>query len=171
MPWHAARDGMDSEPHGHPTLSQRVVKFANFVLGLGNSHSVAGYHNHVISCSQNCCGFLCGCAVTAFASVPAAAEVCTCPKAPNRTFVNERFIAFDMITERMNPEEPSSAPAMMSSLLSSTNPIAAAERPAYELSREMTVGMSAPPIGTTMRTPNSIGMPIINGNNCRPSGC
>jgi hypothetical protein len=44
--------------------------------------------------------------------------------------VNERFMAFDMITERMKPEDPSSAPATISSLLSSTNPMAAAERPA-----------------------------------------
>jgi hypothetical protein len=44
--------------------------------------------------------------------------------------VNERFIAFDMLTERMKPEAPSSAPATISSLLFSTKPIAAAESPA-----------------------------------------
>ena len=44
--------------------------------------------------------------------------------------MNDRFIAFDMFTDRMKPEAPSSAPAMISSLLLSTNPIAAAERPA-----------------------------------------
>jgi len=36
--------------------------------------------------------------------------------------VNERFIALAMMTERMNPAEPSSAPAMISSLLLSTTP-------------------------------------------------
>ena len=55
---------------------------------------------------------------------------CSWPKAPKRTLVNDRFIAFDMFTERMKPDAPSSAPAMISSLLLSTNPIAAAERPA-----------------------------------------
>ena len=55
---------------------------------------------------------------------------CSCPNAPNRTLVNERFIAFDMLTERMKPDAPSSAPATINSLLSSTKPIAAAERPA-----------------------------------------
>ena len=44
--------------------------------------------------------------------------------------MNDRFIALDMLTERMKPDAPSSAPATISSLLSSTNPIAAAERPA-----------------------------------------
>ena len=55
---------------------------------------------------------------------------CICPNPPNSTFVNERFMALDMITERMKPEEPSSAPAMISNLLLSTKPIAAAESPA-----------------------------------------
>jgi hypothetical protein len=44
--------------------------------------------------------------------------------------VNDRFIAFDMMMERMRPDDPSSAPAMMSSFESSTNPIAAADKPA-----------------------------------------
>jgi hypothetical protein len=41
----------------------------------------------------------------------------------------------------------------MSSLLSSTNPIATAESPAYEFKIEITVGMSAPPIGMMSSTP------------------
>jgi hypothetical protein len=44
--------------------------------------------------------------------------------------VNDRFIALDMFTERIKPDAPSSAPAMISNLLSSTNPIAAADSPA-----------------------------------------
>ena len=39
-------------------------------------------------------------------------------------------MAFDMMMERIRPDDPSSAPAMISSLLSSTKPIAAADRPA-----------------------------------------
>ena len=68
--------------------------------------------------------------LTGRASSAPAAATCSWPKAPNRTLVNDRFIAFDMLTERMKPEAPSSAPAMISSLLLSTNPIAAAESPA-----------------------------------------
>ena len=67
---------------------------------------------------------------TARCSCAAPSVALTCPKAPNSTLVKERFIARHMITDRMKPEEPSSAPAMISSLLSSTNPIAAADRPA-----------------------------------------
>ena len=44
--------------------------------------------------------------------------------------MNDRFIALHMMTDRMNPDEPSSAPAVISSLLSSTNPIATADSPA-----------------------------------------
>ena len=39
-------------------------------------------------------------------------------------------MAWHMMMERMKPEEPSSAPAMMSSLLSSAKPMAQAARPA-----------------------------------------
>ena len=94
---------------------------------------------------------------------PPAAAACSWPNAPNRTFVNDRFIAFDMFTDRMKPEAPSSAPATISSLLSSTKPIAAAERPAYELSSEITVGMSAPPMGMIIMTPKTSGITTISG--------
>ena len=95
----------------------------------------------------------CGVALlTVFAS-PAAAVACTWPKAPNSTLVNERFIALHMMIERISPDDPSSAPAMISSLFSSTKPIATADRPAYEFKSEITVGMSAPPIGMISSTP------------------
>ena len=106
---------------------------------------------------------------TARASV-AACTCDTCPKAPNSTFVNERFIALHMITDRMKPDDPSSAPAVISSLLSSTNPIATAERPAYELRSEITVGMSAPPIGRISSTPNTSDSTTTTGNSCQASG-
>ena len=54
----------------------------------------------------------------------------TAPKAPNSTFRNERFIARHMMIARMIPEAPSSAPATIRSLFSSTMPRAAADRPA-----------------------------------------
>ena len=46
----------------------------------------------------------------------------TAPNAPNRTLRKERFIARHMMIERIRPEAPSSAPATISSLLSSTKP-------------------------------------------------
>ena len=48
----------------------------------------------------------------------------------NKTLVKDRFMAFDMFTDRMNPEAPSSAPAMINNLLPKTKPIAAADKPA-----------------------------------------
>ena len=53
------------------------------------------------------------------------------------------------------PEAPTSMPATMSTVESSTKPVADAARPVNALSREITTGMSAPPIGSTNMTPNS----------------
>ena len=64
-----------------------------------------------------------------------ALAACTCPKAPKSTLVKERFMARHMMMERIRPEDPSSAPAVTSSLLSRTKPMATAARPAYELRR------------------------------------
>ena len=94
----------------------------------------------------------------------APATACTWPNAPNSTLVNERFIALHMMIDRIRPDDPSSAPAVISSLFSSTNPIATADRPAYAFSSEMTVGISAPPIGRTSRTPKRSDSTITIGN-------
>ena len=52
------------------------------------------------------------------------------PKPPKSTLVIDRFIALHISTDRMNPEKPSSVPAMIRTLLPSTNPVAAAASPA-----------------------------------------
>src|SRR5437879_12522235 len=78
--------------------------------------------------------------------------------------LNDRFMARDMMIERINPEEPSSAPAIMRRLLSSTNPMALADSPAYELRSAMTVGISAPPIGIMSRNPNNSASDMKIGN-------
>ena len=52
------------------------------------------------------------------------------PKAPKSTLPKERFMAFDMTMERMKPEAPSSAPAMMRTLLPMAKPVAEEARPA-----------------------------------------
>jgi hypothetical protein len=79
-------------------------------------------------------------------------DVVTVPP-PVSTLPSERFIALHMICVRMKPDAPTSEPVMMSALLSSTKPVAAAARPEYEFSSAMATGMSAPPIGTVSRTP------------------
>ena len=53
----------------------------------------------------------------------------------------------------MKPLAPSSAPATIRMLLPIAKPVALAASPAYELRRETTTGMSAPPIGSTSVTP------------------
>jgi hypothetical protein len=58
------------------------------------------------------------------------ASAITEPNPPNSTLVIERFIALHISTDRINPEKPSSVPAMISTLLPSTNPVAAAASPA-----------------------------------------
>ena len=74
---------------------------------------------------------------------------------PNRTLVNERFIALHIILVRINPEAPTSEPAMIRMLLSIAKPVAAAANPEYEFSSAMTTGMSAPPMGFTRHKPNT----------------
>ena len=53
------------------------------------------------------------------------------------------------------PEAPTSVPEMIRARLSSANPVEAAARPVNEFRSEITTGMSAPPIGITMNTPNA----------------
>src|SRR5512146_3028564 len=77
------------------------------------------------------------------------------PKAPKRMLEKDRFMAFDMTMERMKPEAPSRAPAMMSTSFPMAKPVADEASPAYELRSDITTGMSAPPIGRTMETPMS----------------
>jgi len=60
-----------------------------------------------------------------------------------------------MIWVRMIPLAPTRAPAMMRSVLSSTKPVAEAARPDIELSRAITTGMSAPPMGITTSRPST----------------
>jgi hypothetical protein len=53
------------------------------------------------------------------------------------------------------PEAPTSIPLTIRTLFSSSNPVAAAARPVNAFNSEITTGMSAPPIGSTNRTPNN----------------
>ena len=51
------------------------------------------------------------------------------PKAPKATFPSDRFIALHMSWVRISPAAPTSDPAMISIMLPSTNPVAAAASP------------------------------------------
>ena len=67
----------------------------------------------------------------------------------------ERFIAFAIISVRRVPDAPTSIPATISTVESSTKPVADAASPVNAFSSEMTTGMSAPPIGSTNITPKT----------------
>ena len=113
-----------------PRLVRSVVQLADLVLRLRHRHAIAGNDDDAARVAQNL-GRLFGAGRThrpRFACRPSL--VCNCPNAPNSTLVNDRFMALHMMIERMKPDDPSSAPAMISSLLSSANPMAQAERPA-----------------------------------------
>ena len=86
------------------------------------------------------------------------------PNAPNTTFAIDRFMARPIICVSIVPEAPTSAPAMISTLLCSTKPVAAAARPVNEFSSEITTGMSAPPIAITMSTPSSSASTIASAS-------
>ena len=77
------------------------------------------------------------------------------PKAPKMTFLSERFIARHIISVSNEPEEPTSIPLTIRTSWRSSKPAAEAEIPVQALSREITTGMSAPPIGSTNRTPKA----------------
>ena len=77
------------------------------------------------------------------------------PTAPKITFWSERFIPLHIICVRINPDAPTNAPLIIRALFMRTNPVAAAAIPEYELSNEITTGISAPPIGMVSVTPKT----------------
>ena len=153
-----------------PRLVSCIVDFADAVLRLRDRHPVAGNDDDLARRCSSRSAASCGVPLlTAFASA-ALPPACTCPNAPKSTLVNDRFIARHMITDRIRPDDPSSAPAVMSTLFSSTKPIATADSPAYAFSSEMTVGMSAPPIGMISSTPKTSDSTMMTGKSCQQLG-
>lgn len=65
----------------------------------------------------------------------------------------DRFIATAMRLVRMEPDAPTIMPATIIAVLLSAKPAAAADKPVKAFSREMTTGMSAPPMGNTTNRP------------------
>ena len=90
--------------------------------------------------------------VTSAASPLGAAAL---PNAPKSTFVTGRFMALHMKSVSSVPDEPTSVPAMIMATLAIANPSAATASPVKLFSSEMTTGISAPPMGSTIMTPNA----------------
>ena len=71
------------------------------------------------------------------------------------TLASERFIALHINTVSSEPAAPTSVPAIIMDMFFMANPVTAAARPVQEFKTEMTTGMSAPPMGSTCKTPRS----------------
>src|SRR3990167_5827101 len=81
------------------------------------------------------------------------------PTPANIMLASDRFIALDMRAVKIKPAAPTSEPAIISTLLLSTQPWPAAASPEYALSNEITTGISAPPIGITSMIPRTLETP------------
>ncbi len=68
---------------------------------------------------------------------------------------SDRFIASAISLVRMPPDAPTSAPAMIRASFPITKPAIATAVPVNAFSSEITTGMSAPPMGSTIVTPNA----------------
>ncbi len=86
---------------------------------------------------------------------PLAAAPPVSPNPENNTLPSERFIALAINCVSSVPAEPTTVPAMIIAALFSTNPSKATANPVKALYREMTTGMSAPPIGSVMVIPST----------------
>ena len=76
------------------------------------------------------------------------------PKPPKMTLKNDLFIALHIMYERIVPEDPTRAPVIIRAEFSRVKPMPAAAYPEYELSIDITTGISAPPMGIINNTPN-----------------
>ena len=85
--------------------------------------------------------------------LPLDATVLLPPNEPINTFFKDRFIALHIKIVSNVPAAPTKIPPVSITLLSYKNPPQAAATPVKELSKEITTGISAPPIGKTNNTP------------------
>ena len=155
---HPSGDRMDRVLHLDAALLELIGEFAHAVLRLRDRHAVAGHDDDLIGVrgtARDVVGGNWSARLSGGRRAAAAVLVWIAPKAPKSTLVIERFIALPISSVSSVPEAPTSAPEMISTLFSSTKPVAAAARPVKELSSEMTTGMSAPPIGSTKSTPRT----------------
>ena len=74
--------------------------------------------------------------------------------------ISLRFMALHMTRVSIRPAEPTMPPTAMSSGSDTAKPAMAQEMPPMELSREMVMGMSAPPTRMVKTMPNSA--PVAN---------
>ena len=85
---------------------------------------------------------------------PAGAAIAP-PNPPATIAGTERFIALAIRFVRIDPDAPTIIPATIIAVLFSAIPMAAADSPVNAFNKEITTGMSAPPIGSTTMFPSS----------------
>ncbi len=100
---------------------------------------------------------------------PGPPSMAAAPKAPNSTLPRDRFMALHMMLVRISPDAPTKAPLTISALDSMTNPAADAAIPENEFRKEMTTGMSAPPMGSTRTTPSTSATATSTQNTVGPA--
>ena len=147
---------MDGVRDVDTALLEQVGQLAHRVLGLGDGEAVAGHDDDLLGVGE-----LDRRVVEADLADVAARRprrrlrhaAPPPPKPPTMMLAIDRFMASAISLVRIAPDAPTSAPAMISTGLPITKPAIAAAVPVNELSSEMTTGMSAPPMGSTMVTP------------------
>jgi hypothetical protein len=86
------------------------------------------------------------------------------PKPPNMTLKKLQFIALYIMYDKIAPDDPTSEPVTIITLLPNVNPIPHAAQPEYEFNIDITTGISAPPIGMMIRIPIRNDKPRIDQN-------
>ena len=154
---HPTGDRVDRVLHVDAALGEHVGQLARGVLGLRHRHAVAGDDHHRLDVGEQHARIL---DADLAHELGRAARRATAgrgrappPTPAKSTLVMERFIALHMSSVSRVPDAPTSVPLMISAGSRSAKPVAATARPVKELSSEITTGMSAPPIGTTIRMP------------------
>ena len=78
--------------------------------------------------------------------------------ADRNILANQAFNAFSLFQEnslvRIRPEAPIREPLIIRAILPKINPVKAATIPEYEFNNAITTGISAPPIGNTIKIPS-----------------
>ena len=152
MARHAPGDRVDGVRDFDAAGLEQVRQFADAVLRLGNGQAVAGDDDDLAGVGELDGGVVDrdladGCRPRSSSAdcVPSSA-----PKPPTMMLAIDRFMALAMSRVRIAPEAPTRAPATISMTLPTTKPAIETAVPVKALSSEMTTGMSAPPIGSTI---------------------
>ena len=157
VPGHPPGDRVDAEVHVDAVVDQRLRQLDDLVLRLRRGQTVAGHDDHPRRVRQLQRRVVDGDLPDGAAGRHRRrrAALSPVPNPPAMMLTSERFIASAISLVRMPPAAPTSAPAMISGVLSMTKPAIATAVPVQALSREMTTGMSAPPIGSVASTPRA----------------